>query len=243
MMAGLLLVRAGVEVTVLEKHADFFRDFRGDTVHPSTMQILDEMELLDRFLQRPHNRITQAEIDWNGRVLKVGDFSHLKMPAPYIAMMPQWEFLDFLRDEAVKYPGFTLRMEAEAIALIAEGERIAGAQLADGTEIRAHQLVLMCDGRTSLARGILPLETLGAPIDVLWFAVPKNGAGETLRGSVSGNNLLVMIDRGDYWQCASVIAKGSAHAIRDADLMLFGKNCAALLRALPIWKLRCRTGN
>jgi len=111
-MCGFLLARAGVPVTVLEKHADFFRDFRGDTVHPSTMEILSELGLLERFLQRPHNRIDRAEIDFNGRLLTIGDLSHLNMPAPFIAMMPQWEFLDFLRDEARALPGFRLRMES-----------------------------------------------------------------------------------------------------------------------------------
>ena len=118
MMTGYLLARAGVRVTVLEKHADFFRDFRGDTVHPSTMQVLEELGLLQAFLKRPHNRIDRAEIDWNGRAMTIAALSHLKMPAPFIAMMPQWEFLDFLRDAGAKLPGFALQMSAPVKAFI-----------------------------------------------------------------------------------------------------------------------------
>lgn len=222
MMAALLFARAGVSVTVLEKHADFFRDFRGDTVNPSTMQILDEMGLLAKFLLRPHNRIDSAEIDWNGKTLTIGDLSHLKMPAPFIAMMPQWEFLDFLRVEAERIPHFRLRMEAEVACLMEDQTgRINGVQLRTGEELRAGKLVLMCDGRDSLARTMLPMQSLGVPIDVFWFAVPKAGTGQSLRGAVRGNRLLVMIDRGDYWQCAFVIAKGSAEQIWERGIEAF----------------------
>ena len=222
MMAALLFARAGVSVTVLEKHADFFRDFRGDTVHPSTMQILDEMGLLAKFLMRPHNRIDSAEIDWNGTTLHIGDLSHLKMPAPFIAMMPQWEFLDFLRDEAERIAHFTLRMEAEVASLIEDGTgRVSGVRLGSGEELHAGKLVLMCDGRGSLVRSILPVQSLGVPIDVFWFAIPKASAGQSLRGAVRGNRLFVLIDRGDYWQCAFVIAKGSAEQIRARGIEAF----------------------
>lgn len=222
MMAALLFARAGVSVTVLEKHADFFRDFRGDTVHPSTMQILDEMGLLARFLERPHNRIDSAEIDWNGQTLAIGDLSHLNMPAPFIAMMPQWEFLDFLRDQAEPIPHFSLRMEAEVVSLIEdETGRVRGVGLKGGEELHAGKLVLMCDGRDSLVRSIMPLKSLGVPIDVFWFAIPKASSGQSLRGAVRGNRLLVMIDRGDYWQCAFVIAKGSAEQIRARGIEAF----------------------
>jgi 2-polyprenyl-6-methoxyphenol hydroxylase-like FAD-dependent oxidoreductase len=212
MMAGLLFARAGCRVLVLEKHADFFRDFRGDTVHPSTMEILSELGLLDRFLQRPHNRIDRAEITWNGREMIIGDLSHLAMPAPFIAMMPQWEFLDFVRDEAGRYPGFALRMESPVEDFIEEDGRTAGVRLRNGEELRARQLVIACDGRDSIARRVLPLESLGAPIDVFWFAVPKHASGTALRGSVAGNKLIVMIDRGDYWQCAFLMPTGAAES-------------------------------
>ena len=242
MMAALLFARAGVRTLVLEKHADFFRDFRGDTVHPSTMEILAELGMLERFLQRPHNRIDRAEIAWNGRPMTIGDLSHLNMPAPFIAMMPQWEFLDFVRDEAARYPGFSLRMEAPVEGFVEADGRVAGVRLRGGDELRARRLVLACDGRDSIARAVLPLDTLGAPIDVFWFAVPKTARDTALRGSVSGNRLIVMIDRGTYWQCAFVIAKGGAEAIRArgieafrADVRAAAPDLTDLDVALPDW--------
>src|SRR5687768_682795 len=186
-MAGLLFARAGVSVRVLEKHADFFRDFRGDTVHPSTMEILDQLGLLERFLERPHDRVQGAEIRIAGRDYRIGDLSHLDTPAPFIAMMPQWEFLDFLRDEAEAYPGFALEMEAEVTGLVEEAGRGVGVRLEDGRELRAGKLVLMADGRASLVRrlSLLPLTKLGAPMDVLWFRLEKaDKAGDKLRGAV-----------------------------------------------------------
>ena len=230
MMAALLFARAGVSVEVLEKHADFFRDFRGDTVHPSTMQILSELGSLDRFLERPHNRIDRAEIWYNQRHLTIGDLTHLDMPAPFVAMMPQWDFLDFLREEACKYPGFALRMEAEAVGFIEEGGRTTGVSLASGSEVRARKLVLCCDGRDSRVRTVLPLESLGVPIDVFWFAIPKATQGTVLRGVVRGHRLLVLIDRGDYWQCAAVIAKGGADRVMARGIEAFR---ADVLEALP----------
>ncbi|MEO7635466.1 MAG: FAD-dependent oxidoreductase [Sphingomicrobium sp.] len=234
MMGGTLFARAGCRVVVLEKHADFLRDVRGDTVHPSTMQILDELGMLQRFLKRPHHRLDRAELSWNGKLLTIGDLSHLKMPAPFIAMMPQWEFLDFLRDEAAAFPGFTLRMEAPATAFLESAGRVTGVRLADGEELHA-RLVIAADGRDSIVRGqhMLPLETLGAPIDVFWFAVPKHGAGSALRGSVSGHRLIVMIDRGDYWQCAFVIAKGSAEVIKARGIEAFRADVRAAAPDLP----------
>jgi len=210
MMAGLLFARAGCSVQVLEKHADFFRDFRGDTVHPSTMEILSQLGMLDRFLKRAHNRVNTAQLRIAGRDWTIGDLSHLDTPAPFIAMMPQWDFLDFLREEAKAFPGFHLRMEAPVSSFIEEQGRVNGVRLADGTELRA-RLTIAADGRTSIVRAILPLEDLGAPIDVFWFRVGKTAkeAG-ALRGNVAPGRILVMIDRGDYWQCAFVIPKGAA---------------------------------
>jgi 2-polyprenyl-6-methoxyphenol hydroxylase-like FAD-dependent oxidoreductase len=232
MMLAYLLARAGVRVTVLEKHADFFRDFRGDTVHPSTMQILAELGLLERFLKRPHHKLDRAEISWNGRLYRIGDLSHLNMPAPFIAMMPQWEFLDFLRDEAEALPHFELRMEAPVAALIEETGRVMGVRLANGTELSS-PLTIACDGRDSLARRHLPLESLGAPIDVFWFAVLKAGEDTALRGAVRGHRLIVMIDRGDYWQCAFVIAKGGAEAIKARGIAAFRDDVRAAAPDLP----------
>ena len=232
MMSALLLARAGCRVLVLEKHADFFRDFRGDTVHPSTMQILDELGLLAEFLKRPHNRIDRAEISWNGRLMQIGDLTHLNMPAPFIAMMPQWEFLDFLRDHAVLLPGFQLRMEAPVVEYVQEAGRVVGVRLASGEELRA-PLVIAADGRDSRVRQILPLEELGAPIDVFWVPVPKTESGTALRGAIKGYRLIVMIDRGDYWQCAFVIAKGGAEQVMARGIEAFRADLRAAAPDLP----------
>lgn len=242
MMAGLLFARAGVKALVLEKHADFLRDFRGDTVHPSTMEVLHELGMLERFLARPHHRINGGEFEFNGQRLQIADLSHLAMPAPFVAMMPQWHFLDFLRDEAEVFPGFSLRMEAEVAGLIEADGRTCGVRLANGEEVPARRLVLMADGRSSLARQIFPLENLSAPIDVFWFAVPKATLTDRLRGVVSGNRLLVLIDRGDYFQCAFVFPKGKAEEIRVRGIARFrdeiraaAPDLEALDEALPDW--------
>jgi len=216
MMAGLLFARAGCQVEVLEKHADFFRDFRGDTVHPSTMEILDQLGMLPRFLKRPHSEISKAELRLAGRDWAIGDLSHLATPAPFIAMMPQWDFLDFIREEAKAYPGFHLRLEAPVDSFIEEQGRVVGVRLQDGSELRA-RLAIAADGRTSIVRQILPLETLAVPMDVFWFRIPKQqgvDAAGGLRGNVESGRILVMIDRGDYWQCAFVIPKGKADELK-----------------------------
>ena len=247
-MAGLLLARAGVRVLVLEKHGDFLRDFRGDTVHPSTMDILAELGMLDRFLARPHHRLDVAEVVFEGQQLTVGDFSHLPSAAPFIAMMPQWDFLDFLVAEARPFAGFALRMQAEVADFIVGDGRICGVRLASGEAIMAARLVIAADGRGSLVRrhGLLPLDDLGAPIDVFWFRVPKAGRGRELRGYVHGRAMVVTIDRGDYWQCASIVAKGSAPAVQARGIAAFRADLAAaapmldeagdgLTSALPDW--------
>ena len=218
MMAGFLFARAGVEVLVLEKHADFFRDFRGDTVHPSTMEVLDQLGLLERFLERPHNRVTSARIRIDGREWTIGDLSQLDTPAPFIAMMPQWEFLDFLRDEAEKSPSFRLKMRDPVADFIEEKGRVVGVRTDSGEEIRARRLVIAADGRSSLVRRkeMLPLTVLGAPMDVLWFKLPKaDDGGDALRGSVQPGRMAVLIDRDDYWQVAFLIPKGAEATVRD----------------------------
>jgi 2-polyprenyl-6-methoxyphenol hydroxylase-like FAD-dependent oxidoreductase len=210
MMAGLLFARAGCTVRVLEKHADFFRDFRGDTVHPSTMEILDQLGMLQRFLKRPHNRVDSAQLRLAGREWTIGDLSHLKTPAPFIAMMPQWDFLDFLRDEARAFPGFHLEVNTPVASFIEDHGKVAGVRLEDGRELRA-RLTIAADGRSSIVRSMLPLKDLGAPMDVFWFRVgKKERTTGGLRGNVERGRLLVMIDRGDYWQCAFLIPKGAA---------------------------------
>jgi 2-polyprenyl-6-methoxyphenol hydroxylase-like FAD-dependent oxidoreductase len=217
MMAGLLLARAGIDVLVLEKHGDFLRDFRGDTVHPSTMEILSELAMLGRFLERPHNRLREARGTVAGHEVILGDFRHLRTPAPFIAIMPQWDFLDFLRDEAAVFPSFKLEMNAQAAQLPEENGRIAGVELADGRTIRARRLVIAADGRSSIVRTrkLFPVLSLAAPIDVFWFKVPKaNDGGEALRGIVAPGVLIALIDRGDYWQCAYVFSKGMGEKLK-----------------------------
>ena len=237
MMAGLLFARAGCDVLVLEKHADFFRDFRGDTVHPSTMEILDQLGMLKRFLKRPHSELYRAELSLAGRLWKIGDLSHLKTAAPFIAMMPQWDFLDFLREEAKAFPGFHLRMESPVEGFIEEQGRVEGVRLADGEEVRA-RLVIAADGRTSIVRSMLPLETLGAPMDVFWFRIPKSEKEKGgLRGNVARSRLLVMIDRGDYWQCAFLIPKGAAETYRAKGIDAIRKEVAEAAPDLDLSQL------
>jgi 2-polyprenyl-6-methoxyphenol hydroxylase-like FAD-dependent oxidoreductase len=219
-MAGLLFARAGARVKVLEKHADFFRDFRGDTVHPSTMEIFDQLGMLERFLERPHSRVERAEIRLAGRDWTIGDLSHLNTPAPFIAFMPQWDFLDFLRQEAAAFPGFELEMQAPVEGFVEEQGSVVGIRRAGGVEERA-RLTIAADGRSSIVRrsNMLSVETLGAPMDILWFRVGKtSNMGGALRGSFERGRLVVLIDRGDYWQCALVIPKGGVEALKAKGL-------------------------
>jgi 2-polyprenyl-6-methoxyphenol hydroxylase-like FAD-dependent oxidoreductase len=226
-MAGLLFARAGCDVRIFEKHEDFFRDFRGDTVHPSTMEILDQLGMLERFLARPHDRVSGAELRMAGREWTIGDLSHLHTAAPFIAMMPQWDFLDFLRGEARAFPGFHIEMKTPVASFIEEQGRVCGVTLADGREVRA-RLTIAADGRASIVRGTLPLEELGAPMDVLWFRVGKaaNSKGG-LRGNVAPGRLLVMIDRNTYWQCAFLIPKGAGEAYRARGIEAIREEVAA----------------
>ena len=226
MMAGFLFARAGCNVQVFEKHADFFRDFRGDTVHPSTMEILDQLGLLTRFLERPHNRLNRAELRIAGRLWSIGDLSHLRTAAPFIAMMPQWDFLDFLRDEAAAYPGFHLEMENEVAGFVERSGRVTGVRLVSGDELSA-KLTIAADGRSSIVRTMLPVESLGAPMDVFWFRLPKaEKGGEALRGSVQTGRLIVLIDRGNYWQCAFLIPKGKAEELKARGIAAFREEVA-----------------
>jgi 2-polyprenyl-6-methoxyphenol hydroxylase-like FAD-dependent oxidoreductase len=233
MMLGLLLARAGVDVTVLEKHRDFLRDFRGDTVHPSTLAILRELGLLEEFLALPHARVAQAGVDIGDRHYKFADLSRLPAPGNFIAMMPQWDFLDFLARKAQAYPNFHLLMETEARDLLAQGERIAGV-LAKGPngniQIRAG-LTVAADGRHSIlrARSGLKLKELGAPFDVLWLRLPRavDDPADVV-GRLAPGQLFVMIPRDDYWQCALVIPKGGHDAIRAAGISAFRNRLKAV---------------
>lgn len=226
MVLGYLLARAGVPVVVLEKHADFLRDFRGDTVHPSTLEIMHELGLLDSFLQRPHQEVTQLSGIVNGEEVRLVDFSHLPTRCKFVALMPQWDFLNFVADEAKKFPQFDLRMETRAAGLIEEDGRVAGllAETKQGTiEVRA-DLVVAADGRHSDVRQAAGLEVIdfGAPIDVLWMSVSRRpGDPEATAGRFTAGHILVMLNRGDYWQCAFVVPKGGYEDIRAAGLDAF----------------------
>jgi 2-polyprenyl-6-methoxyphenol hydroxylase-like FAD-dependent oxidoreductase len=227
MMLGYLLARAGVPTVVLEKHGDFLRDFRGDTVHPSTLRIMDELGLLDAFLQRPHQRLRSLSGVFGEERIQLGDFSGLPERYAFIAMMPQWEFLDFLVGEAKKLPAFSVRMQAHVTGLLTEADgRVAGVR---GTspesdfEIRA-DCTVGCDGRHSTVRAAagLAAEDIGAPIDVLWFRVGRDpGSEDSALARVSPGHFVVTIDRGNYWQCAFVIPKGGAEALQKQDIAVF----------------------
>ena len=233
-MAGLLFARAGVRTLVLEKHGDFLRDFRGDTVHPSTLDLLSELGLLDAFLERPHDEAPRVSAFIAGSSYDVADFSHLKAARGFIAMMPQWEFLDFVASEARRYPSFELRQNREVTGLTIDAGTVTGVTTADGATLSA-KLVLACDGRGSVVRKAagLPLLDLGAPIDVFWFRVPKARTAENgTTGVFESGQMVVLIDRGDYWQCAYVIAKGSADAVRERGLPAFRDRVGVLVPSL-----------
>jgi 2-polyprenyl-6-methoxyphenol hydroxylase-like FAD-dependent oxidoreductase len=234
MMAGYLFARAGVRTLVLEKHGDFLRDFRGDTVHPSTLDLFDELGLYDRLLERPHDKVEELSASVGGETFKVADFRRMPGRAKFIALMPQWEFLDFLSGEAKTLPTFSIAMETEAVGLIEEGDRVVGIATKDDRSIRA-MLVIAADGRGSVLRKAsgLPLRDLGVPIDVFWFRVPKEGKGgsNATGGYIDKGEMIAAIDRGDYWQCARVIGKGEADAIRAMGIERFREDVAA---AAPI---------
>ncbi len=237
MMLGLLLARGGIDTVVLEKHADFLRDFRGDTIHPSTLELMAELGLLEDFLARPHDELRQlAGVIGAERVI-VADFSHLPTRCKFIALMPQWHFLDFLAEHAARLPGFRLERETEALTLLLEGGRVAGVAArgtAGAVAIRA-DLVIGCDGRHSTMRREAGLESndLGAPIDVLWLRLPQRpGDPHESLGRFDGGRILVMLDRGDYWQCAFVIPKGGYDALRAQGIEHFRAELAQRAPAL-----------
>ena len=234
MMLGFLLARTGVRSIVLEKHGDFLRDFRGDTVHPSTLNVMDELGLLDEFLKLPHQEVSRFGAQFGEEHVQVADFSHLPVRCGFIAMMPQWDFLDFLAAQGKRYPAFTVLMQAEATALIEEGGKVVGVRATvEGKpqEIRA-DLVVGADGRHSTVRAGagFEVEVLGAPMDVLWFRLTHKPAdkAETM-GRFDRGSILVMLDRGDYWQCAYVIAKGSAETLKAAGIEKFRAKIAGLM--------------
>jgi 2-polyprenyl-6-methoxyphenol hydroxylase-like FAD-dependent oxidoreductase len=235
-MLGYLLARAGVQVIVLEKHKDFFRDFRGDTVHPSTMQLLKELGLLDDFLKQPHQKVEAVGGVFGGYAFRLGDLRTLRVDTPYIALMPQWDFLNFLSSKAQAYPEFTLLMEHEATRLMERDGRVRGvvAQTPVGEQRIEADLVVACDGRHSLMRkdAALPLKELGVPIDVLWFRLSKreNDAVKQVMGNIDYGKMLILIDRGDYFQAGLLIRKGGFAEVQQRGLAAF---CESLRQVVP----------
>jgi 2-polyprenyl-6-methoxyphenol hydroxylase-like FAD-dependent oxidoreductase len=232
MMAGFLLARAGIDVTVLEKHADFFRDFRGDTIHPSTLEVMHELGLLEAFLKVPHDEVRELSAEIGPDRLQLADFRHLPTHCKYIALMPQWDFLDFIAVQAKLLPNFHLMMSTEATGLIENGGRIAGVRTQDGREIRA-TLTIAADGRHSVLRGAanLEVEDFAAPMDVLWFRVSRKGTDpRDTFGHAEAGRLMILINRGSYWQIAYLIPKGGDAAIRQGPVEGFR---AAVARTTP----------
>lgn len=227
LMAGYLLARAGVQVIVLEKHGDFLRDFRGDTVHPSTLDIMDELGLLDRFLKLPHQKVEKLTGLVGDTPVAIADFTHLPVRAKYIALMPQWDFLNFLAEEGRRYPGFDVLMKTEATDVIEADGSVVGVRARgdDGTsrDILA-DVVIAADGRGSVLRDRagLTVEDLGAPMDALWFKVPAHpDDSDQTMGRFGAGYILVQLFRGDYWQCAYVIPKGALGNIQAKGIEAF----------------------
>lgn len=237
MMLGFLLARMGVDVVVLEKHNDFLRDFRGDTIHPSTLEVMHELGLLEEFLKRPHNEVRQASVQIGTETIAIADFSHLPMHCRFIAFMPQWDFLDFLAAHGKRYPTFHLVMQAEVADLIEEDGRVVGVKVRSPTgplEVRA-KLVVGADGRHSAIRAVAGLEVqdLGAPMDVLWMRLSRHPDDpNAVLGRIDSGRILVMLDRGDYWQCAFVIPKETVDDIRRQGLPAFREALTRLAPAL-----------
>jgi 2-polyprenyl-6-methoxyphenol hydroxylase-like FAD-dependent oxidoreductase len=233
MMLGFLLARAGIDVVVLEKHADFLRDFRGDTIHPSTLEIMYELGILDDFLKRPRQEVRTLAGQIGDERVTLADFSHLPTHCRFIALMPQWDFLDFLAEQSRRFPGFHLKMRARVTDLLMEDGRVLGlqAETPEGQlEVRA-DLVVGADGRHSdvRMRAGLKVEDFGAPMDVVWFRLSKHASdGQQLLGRIQAGVVFVTLDRGDYWQCAYVIPKGGFEQLRSRGLEAFRAAIAGL---------------
>jgi 2-polyprenyl-6-methoxyphenol hydroxylase-like FAD-dependent oxidoreductase len=233
MVLGFLLARQGVDVVVLEKHADFLRDFRGDTIHASTLELMHELGILDEFLKRPHQEIRELAGQVGAETVTLGDFTHLPTHCKFIALMPQWDFLDFVKQHASRYSTFHLRMQAEVTDVVEENGAVVGvrAQTPDGAlEVRA-ALTIGADGRRSIVReraGLKVME-LGAPMDVMWMRISRRDSDPAQTfGHVEAGSILVQLNRETYWQCALVIAKGRAEEIRQQGLPAFRSKIAAL---------------
>lgn len=233
MMLGYLLARAGVETVVLEKHGDFLRDFRGDTVHPSTLEVMHELGLLEEFLRRPHQKVFELGGQIGEQTVMLADFRRLPVRCGFVAFMPQWDFLDFLAQHGGRLPSFRLRMQAEATELMEEDGRIAGVRGQDPEgpfEVRA-ELTIAADGRHSVLRerAGLQVDEFGAPMDVLWMKLSKRpGDPSTVLGRINAGRVFVTLDRGGYWQCAYVIPKGGYDHVRRAGLAALREGIAAV---------------
>ena len=235
MMAGYLLARSGVEVVVLEKHKDFLRDFRGDTIHPSTMEVMAELGLLEDFLKRPHEEVRYAEGEIGSTRIRLADFTHLATRCKFIAFMPQYEFLNFMAEKARALPGFHLMMEAKATHLLREGEKITGVEIESAgvaSAIKA-DLVICAEGRHSQLRDEagLKVKNLGAPMDVLWFRLDwHEGDSNAVFGRIEAGRALVMLYRGDYWQCAYLIPKDGFEKVKREGLDAFRADVALMAK-------------
>lgn len=233
MMLGLLLARAGVDVTVLEKHADFFRDFRGDTIHPSTLQLMDELGLLDEFLQLPHSQARELIGRIGSETIRVADFRYVPGRCKFMAIMPQWDFLNFVAERAGRHPSFRLEMQSEAMDLLGEGECVTGVRVKtpQGERTVSAHLVVACDGRESVLRerASLVVQNIGAPIDVLWMRLSRSpdDPGQTF-GNVAPGGILAAMDRGTYYQCALVIRKGDFDVVKSRGIEAFREQIAAI---------------
>ncbi|WP_092868151.1 FAD-dependent oxidoreductase [Hyphomicrobium facile] len=233
LMLGLLLARAGVDVTVVEKHGDFLRDFRGDTIHPSTLQVMHELGLADELLKLPHTEARTLHAEVEGKDIKIADFSWLPTRNRFIAFMPQWDFLDFLAREAKRYPNFRLLMQSDVTDLIIEGDRVTGlrAATAEGPLTLHASLVVGADGRNSVTRKLagLEVESFGNPSEVLWMKL-SHAAGDPVQtmGHAGPQQGFVMIDRGDYWQCGYIVRKGTYEDIKAAGIEAFRKTVSAV---------------
>jgi 2-polyprenyl-6-methoxyphenol hydroxylase-like FAD-dependent oxidoreductase len=237
MMLGYLLGRAGVKTVVLEKHADFLRDFRGDTVHPSTLMIMHELGLIEDFLELPHSEIRALSAEIGDTSVKIADFAHVPAPCKFIALMPQWDFLNFLADKGRRFPALRVMMSAQVASLTEAADRVVGVTVTTPSgrlEVRS-DLVVGCDGRHSTVREAsgLVVQDLGSPIDVLWFRLSKKpGDPEQVLGRLGANTMIVTIDRNDYWQCAFVIGKGGIRRVHTEGLEAFKAAVAAGARFL-----------
>jgi 2-polyprenyl-6-methoxyphenol hydroxylase-like FAD-dependent oxidoreductase len=234
---GVLLARAGVDAIVLEKYPDFFRDFRGDTVHPSTLELLYELGWLDEFLAMPHNEIRNVSADIGGETVRIADTTHLPTHCKFVVLMPQWDFLNFLAERGRRYPTFHLMMRAAGVGLIQEADRVTGVRAAgpNGELQIATKLVVGADGRHSTVRDLagFTVEDLGAPMDVLWMRIPQHpGDPHEQLGTIRSGRLLVMLDRGDYWQCAYLIRKGGYDELKAQGIETLQRSLVEMVPAL-----------